>query len=85
MLEYNGMQAEIKKSWYNKSVVQPDGITHIIDTDHKYTVYQFGVAKNYFDIEDRAEVVRLIAHDLRDMARHLEELSKEKDDDLEIE
>ena len=47
-MEINGVQIEIKKSWYNKSQLQEDGITHIIDTEHQYPVYQFGLAKNYF-------------------------------------
>ena len=41
----NGMTIEIQKTYYNKSKVQEDGITHIIDTEHNYPVYQFGMAK----------------------------------------
>ena len=49
-MKINDMQIEIKKSWYNKSQLQEDGITHIIDTEHQYPVYQFGLAKNYFSL-----------------------------------
>ena len=52
----NGAELEIHKTWYNKTRVQKDGVTHIVDpTPH--TVYQFGMAKNYFDIEERVDVV----------------------------
>ena len=87
-MEINGVQIEIKKSWYNKSQLQEDGITHIIDTEHQYPVYQFGLAKNYFDIEEKSDVIRTIIKDLEGMVQTLGELLekeavKEKDSEQE--
>lgn len=87
-MEINGVQIEIKKSWYNKSQLQEDGITHIIDTEHQYPVYQFGLAKNYFDIEEKSDVIRTIIKDLEGMIQTLGELLekeavKEKDSEQE--
>ena len=76
--EINGMHIQIQKSWYNKTKVQPDGITHVVDTEHSYPVYQFGMAKNYFDIEDKNAVIDLLISDLKGVAAELERL-KEKE------
>lgn len=78
-MEINGVQIEIKKSWYNKSQLQEDGITHIIDTEHQYPVYQFCLAKNYFDIEEKSDVIRTIIKDLEGMIQTLGELLEKKD------
>lgn len=82
MLKINDMEIEIHRTTYNKTVVQEDGITHIVDpTPH--TVYQFGMGKNYFDIEDKSDVTRAIISDLRATALYLEQLldkDKEKDE-----
>lgn len=76
----NGMELEIIKTYYNKSKVQEDGITHIIDTEHNYPVYQFGMAKNYFDIDDKNDLLELLVDDLRNIANELEkQIDKEKD------
>ena len=87
-MNINDMQIEIKKSWYNKSQLQEDGITHIIDTEHQYPVYQFGLAKNYFDIEEKSDVIKMIIKDLEGMIQTLGELLekenvKEKDSEQE--
>ena len=87
-MKINDMQIEIKKSWYNKSQLQEDGITHIIDTEHQYPVYQFGLAKNYFDIEEKSDVIRKIIKDLEGIIQTLGELLekeevKEKDSEQE--
>ena len=78
-MEINGVQIEIKKSWYNKSQLQEDGITHIIDTEHQYPVYQFGLAKNYFDIEEKSDVIRTIIKDLEGIIQTLGELLEKED------
>lgn len=78
-IEINGVLIEINKTWYNKSQVQEDGITHIIDTEHQYPVYQFGMAKNYFDIDDRNELLQSLVQDMRSVADQLEkQISKDK-------
>lgn len=78
-MEINGVQIKIKKSWYNKSQLQEDGITHIIDTEHQYPVYQFGLAKNYFDIEEKSDVIKMIIKDLEGMIQTLGELLEKED------
>ena len=78
-MEINGIQIEIKKSWYNKSQLQEDGITHIIDTEHQHPVYQFGLAKNYFDIEEKSDVIKTIIKDLEGMVQTLGELLEKED------
>lgn len=78
-MEINGVQIEIKKSWYNKSQLQEDGITHIIDTEHQHPVYQFGLAKNYFDIEEKSDVIKMIIKDLEGMIQTLGELLEKED------
>lgn len=78
-MEINGVQIEIKKSWYNKSQLQEDGITHIIDTEHQYPVYQFGLAKNYFDIEEKSDVIKMIIKDLEGIIQTLGELLEKED------
>lgn len=76
----NGMELEISKTYYNKSKVQEDEVTHIIDTEHNYPVYQFGMAKNYFDIDDKNDLLELLVDDLRNIANELEkQIDKEKD------
>lgn len=76
----NDMNVEVHKTWYNKTQVLEDGVTHEVDPT-EYTVYQFGMAKNYF-MEDREEMTKLLIKDLRDVANHLEKLleqEKERD------
>lgn len=70
-VDINGMSIEIQKTYYNKSKVQDDGITHIIDTEHRYPVFQFGMAKNYFDIEDKNELLKSVVSDLKDIMSEL--------------
>ena len=87
-MKINDMQIEIKKSWYNKSQLQEDGITHIVDTEHQYPVYQFSLAKNYFDIEEKSDVIKTIIKDLEGIIQTLGELLekeevKEKDSEQE--
>lgn len=73
----NDMQIEIQKTWYNKTRVQEDGITHIVDPT-QYPAYQFGMAKNYFDIEDKSEVVSRIIEDLESTIQQLRLMQQEK-------
>lgn len=79
-MKINDVEIEIRKSYYNKSYVQEDGITYITDTEHSYPVYQFGLAKNYFDIEEREDVVRSIITDLKSVVSELEQMLETKKD-----
>lgn len=75
----NGAELEIHKTWYNRTKVQEDGVTHIVDpTPH--TVYQFGMAKNYFDIEEKPEVVKQIITDLKSTIKQLEEMLEKENE-----
>lgn len=79
-IDINGMSIEIQKTYYNKSKVQDDGVTHIIDIEHKYPVFQFGMAKNYFDIDDKNELLKLLVTDLKDITSELEkQIDKQKE------
>ena len=79
----NGVLFEIHKSWYNKTKVQEDGITHIVDTEHSYPVYQFGRRKHYFETEEQSDVVKQIIADLKSTIRQLEDLLNEKENERE--
>lgn len=79
-IKINDAHLQIVKSYYNKSKIQEDGVTHIIDTEHQYPLYQFGLAKNYFDVEDKDELIRNLVDDLRNIASELEaQIDKEKE------
>jgi len=80
-MKINNMKIEIIRNFYHKSTIAPDGITHTIDTSQKHTVYQLGMAKNYFT-EDKNQVIDNIIQDLRDIITELERLrDKEKDNE----
>ena len=68
-MNINGVEIEIKKNWYNKTKVQDDGITHVVDPT-QYTVYQFGMTKNYF-MENRIDVLNGLISDLEQVTQHL--------------
>lgn len=68
-MNINGVEIEIKKNWYNKTKVQDDGITHVVDPT-QYTVYQFEMAKNYF-MENRIDVLNGLISDLEQVTQHL--------------
>lgn len=83
-IDINGMSIEIRKTYYNKSKVQDDGVTHIIDTEHRYPVFQFGMAKNYFDIDDKNELLNILSKDLKDIASELEkQIDKQEEKEVE--
>lgn len=41
----NGIDIEIRKTWYNKVNRQKDNIICKVDTDKQYTAYQFRISK----------------------------------------
>lgn len=83
-IDINGMSIEILKTYYNKSKVQDDGVTHIIDTEHRYPVFQFGMAKNYFDIDDKNELLKSVVADLKDITSELEkQIDKQEEKEVE--
>lgn len=84
-MNINGIEIGIHKSWYNKSIVQEDGVTHIIDTEHQYPVYQLGLSKNYFDIDNKNEVVDSIISDLKQVVEKLEQLRESEKESQSVE
>lgn len=84
-MNINGIEIGIHKSWYNKSIVQEDRVTHIIDTEHQYPVYQLGLSKNYFDIDDKNEVVDSIISDLKQVVEKLEQLRESEKESQSVE
>jgi hypothetical protein len=83
----NDTEIEIKKGMYNRTQVQEDGVTQIVDpTPH--TLYRFEMSKNYFDIEDKKEVIIQIIGDLKAAAAQLEGLlekdKSEQENEFEI-
>lgn len=84
----NDMEIEIYRNWYNKSIVQPDGVTQIVDTSKKYTVFQVGMAKNYFGMSSKEEVIDAVIDDLKsaiDELTRMREKSKGKNNEVERE
>ena len=77
-MKINDMEIEINKNFYHKSKVEDDGITHTIDVTHKYSVYQVGMAKNYFNIEDESELLDSMIGDLKAVIEELEKLKEKK-------
>lgn len=75
MILPNDVEIVIHKTSYNKTIVQPDGITQIVDTSKRYTAYQFGMAKNYYDCGTKEEVIDSI---IQDLYSTIEELTKTK-------
>lgn len=73
----NGLDLSIKRSYYNKTIVGEDGVTHTVDTEHQYPLYQLQIFKNYFDTNDK-QVVRQVINDLKGLVKKLEKL-EEKD------
>ena len=73
----NGIDLSIKRSYYNKTIVGEDGVTHTVDTEHQYPLYQLQIFKNYFDTNDK-QVVRQVINDLKGLVKELEKL-EEKD------
>lgn len=85
-MKIGDMHLEIQKSFYNKSHVQEDGVTHVIDTEHSYPYYQFGMVKNYFDIDDKRDLLQGLIADLKEVTAELErQLEQEQSQNKERE
>lgn len=67
---------------YNKTVVQEDGVTHKVDTEHSYTAYQLSITETYFE-ENKQQVAKNVVRDLnklRDEITEILEQDQKKDD-----
>lgn len=69
----DNLNIHIQESWYNKSIVEKDGVTHRIDTSKQYPVYQLEIFKNYF-VGTREEAVKEIIQDLKGLVSELEQV-----------
>lgn len=77
------LEMHIKKVPYNKTVLQPDGVTQIVDTSKNYIAYQFELFKNYFDKDSDEEAIRCIIADLKSLTLQLENTLQNSKHDLE--
>ena len=77
----NGIHLIIHKSFYNKTKVQKDGVTHIVDTEHSYPLYQLNLTKNYFTLTDKEQVIDEVIKDLESTAKQLKQLKRTKQQD----
>ena len=77
MISCNDMQIGIKESWYNKTTIQEDGVTQVVDTSKTYPLYQVQIMKNYFDV-DMYSLLPEIISDLQQIISKLQEIQKQE-------
>lgn len=82
MLLQNGMNMIIHKSWYNKTKVQEDGITHIVETE-EYPMYILELQKLYKTQNTKEEVIEQIILDLESTIQQLRRM-KQKAEEKEL-
>ena len=82
-MKVNNMNVNVTQSFYNKTEVKEDGVTHIVDTEHSYTLYQLDINKVYFN-GNRQEVAEQIIEDLQAVIDKIKEM-KEHDKRMGIE
>ncbi len=75
-MKFKDIQFEIKENYYNKTEVQADGITHKIDTETKYKMYQFGMAKNYMQVNNKEDMLNQLINDLDEFKEFLMRLKE---------
>ena len=80
-IKINDMNLSIKQSFYNKSTIEEDGITHKIDTDKEYPLYVFELNKIYLD-ETREETVNKIINDLEEVVSKLKQIKEHNELEL---
>lgn len=81
-MKNNDIKLDIHKSWYNKTVLQADGVTYLIDTSKQYPVYDVQLYKNYFDYENREDLISAIIADLEKTIDSLNKAREEKHDEI---
>ena len=80
-MKINDMNLSIKQSYYNKSTIEEDGITHNIDTNKKYPLYIFELSKIYLD-GTRKETVNKIINDLEQVVSKLKQIKEHNELEL---
>lgn len=78
MLLQNGMNMIIQKSWYNKTKVQEDGITHIVETE-EYPMYILELQKLYKTQASKEEVIEQIILDLESAIEQLKRMKQKEE------
>lgn len=63
---------------YNRTIVQPDGITNIVDTEHDYTGYQLTITEMYFK-DDQTEVAKCVIRDIDRLKNRILEILKNQE------
>lgn len=80
------MDMNLKPVTYNKTILQEDGITHIVDTSKDYTAYELTITERYCR-EDKREVVECVIKDLDRLKEKLIEIlaqDKRKNEEREV-
>lgn len=78
-MNINGIDISISESYYNKSQVGEDGITHTIDTSKRYPMYTLYVHKNYMESDTRIDAVKQMIQDLQSVVNTLQEVVDKED------
>lgn len=78
MLLQNGMNMIIQKSWYNKTRVQEDGITNIVETE-EYPMYILELQKLYKTQTSKEEVIEQIILDLESTIEQLKRMKQKEE------
>lgn len=73
----NGMDLTIHKTWYNRTEVQSDGITQIVQPE-KHTMYILEIQKIY-QVESKSEVIEQIIQDLQSTIEQLQEIKRKEE------
>lgn len=79
IFKVDDVEIEINKGFYNRTKVQEDGITHIVDTSTSYPYFQFGMGKNYLNVKDKTDMLKQVVADLKKVTREFEQ-QIERDD-----
>lgn len=75
MLLQNGMNIIIQKSWYNKTKVQEDGITHIVETE-EYPMYILELQKLYKTQTSKEKVIEQLILDFESAIEQLKRMKQ---------
>lgn len=73
----NDIDLTIHKTWYNRTEVQSDGITQIIQPK-RYPMYILELQKTY-QTESKAEVIDQIISDLQSTIQQLQEMKQKEE------
>lgn len=72
-MKINGIDIVIEESKCQRTIVQEDGVTHIVDTENTYPYYRLNIGKGYFDVE-RKDIVAEVIKDLKGLLNELEKM-----------